>query len=91
MALGWLPREANQPADDLSNGVVTGFDPELRVPVSCTELAFLVMPRMLTLGQEFLQELQEGRAARRSEAALGGIGQRERKRARGGLRDRDPW
>ena len=46
LGLGWLPREANQPADVLTNSDFSEFSPEKRIEVQWTDLKFKVLDRL---------------------------------------------
>ena len=45
--LDWVPRELNQEADDLSNGILDKFDPELRVPVDLGMVQWQMLDRLM--------------------------------------------
>jgi hypothetical protein len=49
----WVPRELNQEADDLSNGIFDKFDPELRVPVDQGMVQLLMLDRLMKEGAEY--------------------------------------
>ena len=91
LRLGWLPREANQPADDLTNEVFTRFLPEKRVAVTMEDLPFIALRELLSEGAKFQDELADKKAERRgsSGAPVGTEPLRGCKAGR--LRERDPW
>ena len=49
----WAPREHNQEADDLSNGVTSGFVPGLRKLKSFSEIKWVVLDELMRFGLEF--------------------------------------
>ena len=53
----WVPREFNQEADDLSNGVLDGFDPRRRVGgESFEQVPFLVLNEFMKQGLAFYSQ-----------------------------------
>jgi len=50
MWLKWIPRESNQPADDLSNMKFDRFELVHRVPVDVAKLDFIVLAALLAAG-----------------------------------------
>ena len=90
LELGWLPREANQPADDLTNEDFSRFDPARRVEVSWEGLPFLVLPGLLARGREYMESLRQAREDRRAADANGPPPSKTARRG-GGLREREPW
>ena len=92
LSLGWLPREANQPADDLTNENFAQFAPELRVQVDWGKLGFLVLDDLLREGKRFQEELRTAKESRAIAAGPpGGSVPQSRVGGRGRLRDREPW
>ena len=49
----WQPREFNKEADDLSNGVVEGFDPDRRAVKDFGAIKWLILDNMMKFGLEF--------------------------------------
>ena len=72
--LDWVPRELNQEADDLSNGIVAAFTPQLRVPVDLGNLEWKVLGRLMAEGSVYFE-------ATRSKKAVAAVS-RERDRNR---------
>ena len=50
LRLGWTPREANQPADDLTNGRFERFSASHRVSVQWADLDFKILPDLMKEG-----------------------------------------
>ena len=92
--LRWQPRESNQSADNLSNGLFQDFDPKLRVDPDLTKLGWLVMPKLLTDALD-LEQLIQVRKVQRRDLVLEGFNKQPlrkgKKRKAKGLRETDPW
>jgi len=84
LTVSWAPRDVNQEADDLSNGLFSGFSPDLRVPMIMEEMKWEVLPSLLRDGEEFYKELATLRLTTTTPAA------KKQKKAEA-LRIRDPW
>ena len=85
----WIPRDQNQPADDLTNEVYNKFDPARRIVVKIEELPFLVLPGLLAAGEEFVanqEQLKNKRKATEQTAASKKVAKEKVP-----LRLRDPW
>ena len=48
----WAPRECNNEADLLANGITDQFDTERRIPVSAQSLVWNILPEALKAGRE---------------------------------------
>ena len=84
LSLGWRPRDENQQADDLTNGVFNSFDPKRRVSFTYQDLP-------LQLLHELVETRNQFEAARNAEAVLRQSVGKPRfggKRKKG---DKDPW
>ena len=106
--LDWIPRLQNIEADAITNSDFAAFDDTRRIAVTAESLSdkFILLPKLLALGEEFQNDLAEKREARAKDAAdeLPGdrckeltkgsnLGRRKgRKRpASQRLRNTDPW
>ena len=94
----WRPREENEPADALTNGVFRGFNPGLRVPATWknVESSFTVLPDLVKASCLLYEELRQKKVAGKpmlTPPAAGRSGEGgTRKRPRGeALRERQPW
>ena len=85
LRLSWLPREGNQPADDLTNEIWSRFDPARRVCATWKDLKFVILPQLMADGVAFLSDVQERRKMNAAVRQRGSGPQREP------LRSRDPW
>jgi hypothetical protein len=85
--LGWTPRDQNEEADALTNGDYSSFDPARRVKVVIEEVPWLVLPRMMQVATDIYEEVQRRRTAKTERPTQGPPA----KKAKGGLRQRDPW
>ena len=85
--LGWTPRDQNEEADALTNGDFSQFDSANRVEVNVENVAWLVLPRMMQVATDIYDEVQRRKASR--ELSL--VQAPASKRAKSGLRARDPW
>ncbi len=54
LALDWIPRDWNQEADALSNGVLAGFDPKKRVEIEWARVPWLVLHWAMEEGRRSL-------------------------------------
>ena len=64
LELNWVPREANEEADALSNFVFGGFRDENRVAMDMTNLPFLVMPELLESSSVFFADVASAKKRR---------------------------
>jgi len=103
--VAWRPREENEPADALTNGVFVGFDARRRVAVRWADVAseFKVLPELVDAAGRLYDDLAAGK--RRGRKAVPGEGGGNggdgvgssaqgglRKRPRkDALRERQPW
>ena len=69
--LGWLPRESNQEADDLTNEVFQRFDLRRRVEVDFSALPWRVLPALTAQGAAFTEHTAELRAQAKAAGARG--------------------
>ncbi len=81
----WAPRELNQEADDLTNGIFEGFDPAKRLASGWGDLDFLVLDRLLDEASAFQEDIRNAAPRRRG----GSDEPQASKRAK--LREREPW
>ena len=88
LRLNWLPRETNTEADALTNEDFAKFDPSRRIKVEWGALPFRVLPDLLAKGKGFLEDTAQLRELQTAERGRPGKGV---KRARVGLRTREPW
>jgi hypothetical protein len=65
--LTWVPRDANQIADDLTNEVWDRFDDRLRVSRDLDSFEWLVLPKLYPLAAQLYQETAEAREKTRSD------------------------
>ena len=56
MEAEWTPRDRNQEADDLSNLLTSGFDPDKEVKLDLRGQSWLVLPSVLEAGQKFYEQ-----------------------------------
>ena len=85
----WAPREQNAEADAITNGDVGGFsaDKELQV-----KLDFLVVDKLLDLGDKFYTDVEEEKKAA-LHPEKGGVNSNKgwKKKKAAGLKVTDPW
>lgn len=91
----WLPRLQNQEADDLTNDEFRHFDPRKRIKVELSELKFRIMDSLFAVGDSYMAELEQARAAEKRKVASRRssgrkVGALSGKRVKG-LRETDPW
>jgi len=87
MVLRWYPRLQNTEADDLSNGLVHGFDPGRRVYPDFRPESLLVLPDLVKYGEELYERV--GAAGSSGGGPSPAAGSKRGKQER--LKDRDPW
>lgn len=63
--LGWIQRDSNQPADDLTNDKFGGFSDELRIQKKGEDLDWLVMGELLASSQLLYDEIAGRKQERR--------------------------
>ena len=90
--LRWRPREENEAADRLSNGITEGFDPGLHRRFDVRKLETL--NRVLKDGRAMCYlKVQEEKARRKELAKEEALRERKRpaRKPEDRLRNRDPW
>ena len=84
----WTPREGNKEADQLANGVVKSFSPELEIKLDQSLIQWEILPDALRMAREADTEYKE----LKQRSQLPKRDQRKRKkRPEERLRLRDPW
>ena len=66
LEVGWVPRDENGEADDISNGHPEGFDPEREVFVDFDGPIFQRLRQLMELGEVFFEELRQEKERRRA-------------------------
>jgi hypothetical protein len=87
LSVGWTPRDQNEEADALTNGDYAQFRPANRVNVTIEEVKWLVPPRLMAVASDIFSEVQKRKAAKDHSPQQAPPA----KKAKGGLRQRDPW
>ncbi len=64
LRLGWVRRDRNQEADDLTNEKFDSFDANLRVQVDPLQLKWQVMPMLMAASQELYETIVKEKEAR---------------------------
>ena len=85
--LGWTPRDQNEEADALTNGDYSQLNLTSRVNVVVEEVSWLVLPRMMQVATDIYEEVQRRKASRDRCP----VQAPPAKKAKGGLRQREPW
>ena len=84
----WTPWEANSEAEVLAHGDFSAFNPELRIPVTASDLVWDVLPAALEAGRQAEHDFQHAK----SKGSLPNRGLKQRKRNPDDkLRNTDPW
>ncbi len=81
----WLPRDLNQEADDLSNGLTDAFEPSLRVDLDVSRIRWLALDRIMAAGADFEAHRREAKTGDVPGTRRGKRGKQER------LRVTHPW
>ena len=87
LSVGWTPRDQNEEADALTNGDYAQFSAANRVNVIIGDVPWLVLPKMMAVAGNIFEEVQRRKASRDRSPARAPPA----KKAKGGLRQRDPW
>ncbi len=87
LSLGWVPREQNEEADALTNGDFSQFRSANRVNLVVEEVAWLILPKMLQVATDIYDDVMRRKASHEEPP----IQAPASKKAKGGLRARDPW
>jgi hypothetical protein len=61
----WVPPETKHEADDLSNGLVAAFSPELTIPVDLRSHEWRVLGRLMADDSAYLVSTKEAKRSRR--------------------------
>ena len=87
LSVGWTPRDQNEEADALTNGDYAQFRPANRVSVTIEDVKWLVLPKLMAVASDIFAEVQKRKAAKDHSPQQAPPA----KKAKGGLRQRDPW
>ena len=88
----WIPRLQNEEADALTNSELHHFDLAKRINVDLENLGFVVMNEFFAVGDTYLAELTELKAAEKERKAKAPTHGRPSKRKHSDtLREKDPW
>ena len=94
MSLDWIPRNQNEEADGLTNGVVSSFAAEQEIKVDLKELGLHTLDRMWKVADDLYKDVQERKVLRKEQMGVGTKGATSatspQKKLRP-LRERDPW
>ena len=85
LSLAWVPREQNEPADDLSKGRFHLFDEGRRIEVDVDNLPFVVLYKLMDAAMELDEEVKIKKASKGPGPNLGKTPPEER------LRLTQPW
>jgi len=89
LTAAWRPRDENEEADALTNGIFTAFDAEMRIPVLWEDLGWLVLPRLAKAAEDLFRQLKEEKAVGPPRwQALGSTARKVRRKRQEGL---EPW
>ena len=98
LELGWIPRDQNCEADQLSNGDSGGFDPLKRVSVDPSGLQFVVLPELMKHGMTLFEDIAKAKTATSNEDLPGLSPKKKARSARNPkrapetrLRATEPW
>ena len=87
LSVGWTPRDQNEEADALTNGDYVQFGAANRVQVTIEDVKWMVLPKLMAVASDIYTDVQKRKASR-------DVGPKQgppAKKAKGGLRQRDPW
>ena len=85
MSLAWVPREQNEPADDLSKGKFDLFEEKNRLEVDLEDLPFIVLYRLMDTAMELDQAVKARKVSKEHNPSFGKTPPAER------LRLTQPW
>ena len=60
--LRWLSRDLNVEADDLTNGVFNKFDPEKRIPVTPSEIPWIVLGQLQSKSSTLFEQIKTAKS-----------------------------
>ena len=82
LSVQWAPRQQNEHADALTNGVYSDFDPNKRVPLDPGAINWALLPVMMELGGGMVEELNAQKEKKKAERkALKEDGKKKRRLA----------
>ena len=87
LSVGWTPRDQNEEADALTNGDYTQFGAANRVRVTIEDVEWLLLPKLMAVASDIYTGVQKRKASRDRSPKRAPPA----KKAKGGLRQRDPW
>ena len=86
--LEWAPRELNEEADQLANGVTDSFDPSRRIHVSSKSLNWIILPTAIQAGRDAEQAFRD----MKERYGLPNRSKKQRKcKVETRLKNTDPW
>ena len=97
LQLHWIPRESNQPADDLTNNCFDRFDPARRIDATAADLKWIVLPWLVAEASALFDQVAATKAALAAERSTtagpepGHGGQHAKRRKGPSMRTSDPW
>ena len=62
LSLDWIPRNQNEEADGLTNGVVNSFSPEFEIKVDLKKLGLHTLDSMWTVADNLYKDVKEKRS-----------------------------
>ena len=87
LSVGWTPRDQNEEADALTNGDYGQFGAANRINVTIEDVKWLVLPKLMAVASDIFAEVQKRKAAKDHSPQQAPPA----KKAKGGLRQLDPW
>ena len=92
LSVQWAPRQQNEHADALTNGVYSDFDPSKRVQLDPSSIDWALLPVMMELGGGMVEELKAQKEKKKAgRRALKESGKKRRRLAGHSLKEREPW
>ena len=90
--LGWVPRDQNTKADELSNFDARHFNPELEVVMDRSVMDFILLDEFLEEGEKLYLKIAENKLAIKASAPLAPpIAKRRKRKPETRLRATHPW
>ena len=84
--LTWVPRNQNEEADGLTNGIFEPFDMSKRVNIEIEKLPFKILKEMTAVANDLYERVRRARSGDKKHIELAVAAAKGRP-----LRERDPW
>ena len=91
MRANWIPRLQNEESDALTNSDFYHFPEDKRIPVDLDTLPFIVLRELFDVGEAYVEERAELKAAEKKRKGSSGLFGEGAKNKSEVMRLKDPW